>query len=96
MRILVKDKEEFNNPLKGWQILSAIFKMVFHTVHLADSVIELLCPFVCVSVCAIGLREVLPPQKKIYLRKPRKRQDLIKKNKERKIKQNTEIRKRKQ
>ena len=22
-----------NNPLKGWQILSSIFTMVFHTVH---------------------------------------------------------------
>ena len=29
----VKDKEKLNNPLKGWQILSAISSMVFHTVH---------------------------------------------------------------
>ena len=28
----VKDKEKLNNPLKGWQILSAISSMVFHTV----------------------------------------------------------------
>ena len=32
----VKDKEKFNNPLKGWQILSAISSMVFHTVHWYD------------------------------------------------------------
>ena len=29
----VKDKEKLNNPLKGWQILSAISSMVFHTVY---------------------------------------------------------------
>ena len=29
----VKNKEKLNNPLKGWQILSAISSMVFHTVH---------------------------------------------------------------
>ena len=29
----VKDKEKFNNPLKGWRILSAISSMVFHTVQ---------------------------------------------------------------
>ena len=29
----VKDEEKLNNPLKGWQILSAISSMVFHTVH---------------------------------------------------------------
>ena len=29
----VKDKENFNNPLKGWRILSAISSMVFHTVQ---------------------------------------------------------------
>ena len=28
-----KDKEKFNNPLKGWQILSAISSMVFHTLQ---------------------------------------------------------------
>ena len=28
----VKDKEKFNNSLKGWQILSSISSMVFHTV----------------------------------------------------------------
>ena len=29
----VKDKEKFNYPLRGWQILSAISSMVFHTVQ---------------------------------------------------------------
>ena len=29
----VKDKEKLNNPLKGWQILSSISSVVFHTVH---------------------------------------------------------------
>ena len=29
----VKDKEKLNNPLKGWQILSAISSMVFDTVQ---------------------------------------------------------------
>ena len=28
----LKDKEKLNNPLKGWQILSSISSMVFHTV----------------------------------------------------------------
>ena len=28
----VKDKEKLNNPMKGWQILSAISSMVFHKV----------------------------------------------------------------
>ena len=31
----VKDKEKLNNPLKGWQILSSISSMVFHTVQWA-------------------------------------------------------------
>ena len=31
----LKDKEKLNNPLKGWQILSSISSMVFHTVHCA-------------------------------------------------------------
>jgi hypothetical protein len=31
----VKDKEKLNNPLNGWQFLSAISSMVFHTVHYA-------------------------------------------------------------
>ena len=29
----VKDKEKLNDPLEGWQILSAISSMVFHTVQ---------------------------------------------------------------
>ena len=29
----VKDKENLNNPLKGWKILSAISSMIFHTVQ---------------------------------------------------------------
>jgi hypothetical protein len=29
----LKDKEKLNNPLEGWQILSAISSMVFHTVQ---------------------------------------------------------------
>ena len=29
----VKDKEKWNNALKGWKTLSAISSMVFHTVH---------------------------------------------------------------
>ena len=29
----VKDKEKLNIPLKGWQVLSAIFSMIFHTVQ---------------------------------------------------------------
>ena len=29
----VKDKENLNDPLQGWQILSAISSMAFHTVH---------------------------------------------------------------
>ena len=29
----VKDKEKLNNPLKGWQILSANSSMFFYTVH---------------------------------------------------------------
>ena len=28
----VKDKEMLNNPLKGWQIVSAISSIVVHTV----------------------------------------------------------------
>ena len=28
----VKDKEKLNNPLNGWQTLSAISSIVFHTV----------------------------------------------------------------
>ena len=33
LRMKLKDKEKLNNPLKGWQILSAISSMVFHTVQ---------------------------------------------------------------
>ena len=29
----VKDKEKLNNFLNGWQILSSMSSMVFHTVH---------------------------------------------------------------
>ena len=29
----VKGKDKLNNPLKGWQIVSAISLMVFHTEH---------------------------------------------------------------
>ena len=36
LRIKVKDKENLNNPLKGWRILSAISSMVFHTVTGSD------------------------------------------------------------
>ena len=33
LRMKVKYKEKLNYPLKGWQILSAISSMYFHTVH---------------------------------------------------------------
>jgi hypothetical protein len=33
LRMKLKDKEKLNNPLKGWQILSAISSMVFYTVQ---------------------------------------------------------------
>ena len=35
----VKEKEKLNNHLKGWQILSAISSMVFHTVHWPPNII---------------------------------------------------------
>ena len=38
-RLKVKDKEKLNNPTKGWQILSTISSMVFHTVQWANSLL---------------------------------------------------------
>ena len=53
----VKDKEKLNNPLKGWQILSAISSMVFHTVHCAT---QTLCH--CIQIETFWHPDILQPR----------------------------------